>query len=109
MPSSWICFDFKDRRIIPTDYTIRSGPWTPNCGHPKNWVIEVSNDNNEWSIIDEQKDSDFLNGPRLAHTFKIEKQNIKKIRYFRLRQTGENLAGGNVLEFESIEIYGRLI
>lgn len=68
--------------MIPTDYSIRSGTWTPNSGHLKNWVIEVSNDNKEWSIIDEQKDSSFLNGPRLVHTFKIEKQNIKKIRYF---------------------------
>lgn len=43
---SWICFDFKYNRVIPTNYTIKS------CGgaHSKfkliNWVVEGSNDRN---------------------------------------------------------------
>ena len=27
---SWICFDFKDHRVIPTDYTLRSASSYPN-------------------------------------------------------------------------------
>ena len=26
-PNSWICFDFKDHFVIPTDYTIRTPDW----------------------------------------------------------------------------------
>ena len=107
--NSWICFDFKKHRIIPTEYSIRSRNGIPNWYHPKSWVIECSNDNNSWEIIDEEKNCSFLNGKRMIHTFKIEKQKIKKYRYMRMRSTGPDWFGANYLTMETFEIYGSLI
>ena len=36
----WICYDFKERRVTPTSYSIRSA----GGAHPRWWVFEVSND-----------------------------------------------------------------
>lgn len=107
--NSWICFDFKKHRIIPNEYSIRSRNGIPNWYHPKSWVIECSNDNNSWEIIDEEKNCSFLNGKRMIHTFKIEKQKIKKYRYMRMRSTGPDWFGANYLTMETFEIYGSLI
>ena len=73
--NSWLCFDFKQNRVIPSDYTIRSCSCSVNWAHPKSWVIEGSNDNGSWSIIDQVENCGFLNGPGLVHSFKIQSQN----------------------------------
>lgn len=59
-PDSWIQFDFKEHRIVPAFYTVRSFSWSPGGAHPKSWVIEVSNDGSQWEIVDEQKDCSLL-------------------------------------------------
>lgn len=48
---SWICFDFKDKTIFPTDYTVK----TDVGQFLKSWFIEVSNDCKNWEIVDEKK------------------------------------------------------
>ena len=37
---SWICYDFRDRRVIPASYSIIARDW-PRL---RDWVVEVSND-----------------------------------------------------------------
>lgn len=64
---SWICFDFKEHRIIPKKYYIRSGCTTSS--HLKSWVIEVSNDGQCWYIADEREECPYLNGISSHHTF----------------------------------------
>ena len=107
--NSWICFDFKENRIAPTDYTIRSATANENMSHPKNWVIEVSDDNNKWSIINEQKNCSHLRGKSHVHNFEIDNKNTKAYRYIRLRQNRVEWSNHNILFFESIEFYGFLI
>lgn len=107
--NSWICFDFKNRRVIPTDYTIRSIQWDENNEHPRNWVIECSCDNNSWEIVDEQTNCSFLNGNGIVHTFKMSSPKTKEFQYIRMRNTGPNWQNDKDLDIESFEIYGRLI
>ena len=53
--NSWICFDFQNNRVAPTDYTIRSPTgWGDNSPEPQNWVIEGSNDNSSWDLLSEE-------------------------------------------------------
>ena len=108
-PNNWFCFDFKEHRIIPTDYTIKSYHVEKNYRSPKSWAIEVSNDNSSWEIIDEQNDCSYLNGSLLTHTFHIQKQQNKKIRYIRMRSTGPCWNGQHYLNVGRFEIYGILI
>ena len=107
--NSWVTLDFKEHRIIPTHYAIRSSYYGLNSYHLKGWVIEVSNDNNKWTEIDEVNDCQYLNGSRLFHTFKITKEQTNEYRYFRIRQPGKSWGNSDQLVFESIEIYGTLI
>lgn len=104
----WICFDFKYHTIIPSNYTIRSYGFGIDFPHPKSWVIEGSNDNNNWMVIDEQRNCPFLNGSNLIHTFTIQDQKQEKFQFIRLRLTGPNWNDSHQLSFDSIEFYGKL-
>ena len=104
----WICFDFKSHRISPTNYTIRSYNFEKDFPHPRFWVVEGSNDNDQWMIIDEQNDCKYLNGRNLVHTFPIKSSISEKFQYIRLRQTGLNWENSRQFSFNSIEFYGKL-
>lgn len=110
--NSWICFDFKEHKIIPTNYTIKSIPYESNNNHPKSWVVEGSNDNIDWITIDEVKNCDLLNGFSKIHTFNISNPVNTPFRYVRIRQTSNNwYASGEWYFFSigSVEFYGSLI
>lgn len=104
----WLCFDFHDYSIRPTNYIIRSGSYDENSVHPKSWVIEGSNDNENWDILDDQTDCPFLNGKNRVHGFAITKDDCEDYRYIRMRLTGENWCGCFHMAIESIEFYGTL-
>lgn len=107
IPNSWLKIDFGEHRVIATDYTLRSCNWNEHYSHPKSWVIEGSNDNNSWEIIDEEENCQFLVGASLVHTFKM---NIsKEFKYIRMRCTGPDSSGDNYLPISAFEIYGTLI
>ena len=40
-PNSWICYDFKEMRVIPTSYLVRSHVSRPGGYHRKSWVIKA--------------------------------------------------------------------
>jgi hypothetical protein len=41
---NWMCYDFRERRIVPTHYTIRTFDCGPGEKHLKSWVIDTSAD-----------------------------------------------------------------
>lgn len=104
--NNWLCFDFKNHQVNPTDYTLRT---YEGSYHPKSWVIECSNDNVSWDVVSEENDCSFTNGKNLIHTFKINRPNKKEYRYIRMRLTGPDWKNENHLRFSSFEIYGKLI
>ncbi|KAK8871446.1 hypothetical protein M9Y10_007175 [Tritrichomonas musculus] len=109
MTGNWICFDFKDRRVIPTHYTLKSVNWGVNSNHPRSWVVEGRTEGGEFETIDEESDCAFLNGVSLVHTFALSRPSSKEFKYIRVRLTGPDWANANYLIFDSFEIYGRLI
>lgn len=102
--NAWICFDFKNREIEISSYTIKSAS-TP--GHAKNWVIEVSNDGSNWTKIHEVTDCSELNGNSNIKTFEVQRK--QKCRYCRFRHNGEywDMPGYN-FRIGCIEFYGHL-
>lgn len=102
---NWICFDFKESKIIPTEYKIKSA----SSSYPKSWVIECRNENESWEIVDEKKDCQFLNNSGAVYTFKISNKVQKKFQYIRMRQTGPTWQNYKYLYINSFEIYGSLI
>ena len=102
---SWICFDFKEHRVIPKHYTIR----THDCDYSKSWVIEGSENESEWVTLDSQTNCDHLKGSKKVHTFGISDPNSREFKFIRMRQTGKNWSNCNCLRINSFEIYGTLI
>ncbi|KAK8871534.1 hypothetical protein M9Y10_007265 [Tritrichomonas musculus] len=109
LPNSWISFDFKEKRVIPTNYTIRSRDIDSNFIHPKSWVIEGSIDNESWTILDRQNNCSRLNGKSLIYTFSLSNQQFVEFRYIRMRAVSPSWHGSNYFAINSFEIYGRLI
>lgn len=112
-PNSWLKFDFINRKIRPTSYSIRSrfGDGKGGC-HLKSWVIEgsISGDDNDWKVIDNQKNVTSLDDSDASCTFFIEPQLDRDecYRFLRLRQTGVNTAGNNCLSV-ALEYFGSII
>ena len=109
--NAWLCLEFREHRIIPTDYTIRSWNYSQNDCHPRSWVIECSNDNSSWEIVDEEKDCSHLNGSKYVHTFKMNHPTNKEYKYIRMRITGPTWHSSTnyQLIINSFEIFGKII
>ena len=107
---AYICFDFKDNQIKLLNYSIKSHKDGFNRGNLRNWVIEISNDSENWIEIDRHEDDPTLNRSNFIATFNI-KQKVDFCRFVRLRQTGFSWHGypnfGNYyIYFYFIEFFG---
>jgi hypothetical protein len=71
MRNSWICYDFKERRIVPTHYTIRTNFYGPFAEHLKSWLIETSTDGKIWREAARKRGNNQLNGSRFTATFPV--------------------------------------
>lgn len=111
LPESWILINFNDHKIIPTNYALKSAGYfeeLQGSRHLKSWIIEGSNDNNKWELVDEQKNFEFLKKDGDFQIFDIDEEKSKQFKYLRLKQTGVNWEGDDYLAIDSIEIYGVL-
>ena len=75
--NSWLMIDFKERKVHPTFYSIRS--YRGKEGYNlKSWVVEGSNtgNSNDWMILDSRENNSTLNSPLITKTFKIQNEII---------------------------------
>ncbi|KAK8835257.1 hypothetical protein M9Y10_017042 [Tritrichomonas musculus] len=105
--NSEICFDFKDKEIQITSYSLKSCNWGQNSNHLKSWVVEVSNDHQKWDEIDKRENNSILNGSNFIGTFDT-KENKSFYRFVRLRQTGKSWCNNYCTVIASIEFYGKM-
>jgi hypothetical protein len=103
----WICYDFKDMKVVLTDYSIRSR-YDYNCHHLKSWVIEVSHTGEEgtWTEADRRETCDDLCSQNVVRSFAVSKRSTG--RYVRLRQTGPDSSGCLHLIISGFELFGAL-
>ena len=109
--NAFVCFDFKDKLIQLTSYSIKSHDDDRNCKHLRNWVIEVSNDGKTWQEIDRHENEDKLNGRKLIVNFEISPPMKEFYRFIRLLETGINWDSRNNRYdgfFSKIEFFGKL-
>lgn len=112
-PDVFVCFDFKERGIQLTDYSVKSNWCGENCNHLRNWAIEGSSDGEKWKLIDEHSDDPTMNGEKIIHSFKVEPAGDEFYRFIRLRQTGYSWYGypdadNYYLTFYFIEFFGKI-
>ena len=106
-PNMWICYDFKNRRIKPTAYTIQSFAGSSGWEHLRSWVIETSTDGTTWTEIDRHENCESLNREHAVASFIISSSS--ECRMIRLRQIGPNchrFVQDNKLVLSSWEIFG---
>jgi predicted nucleic acid-binding Zn-ribbon protein len=107
-PNNWICFDFRERRVVPTHYTIRSKhDKRPKPNHLQHWVLELSDDAHEWVEIHRRENYSGIWGSNLTATFPVV--GISGGRYVRLTNIGRNHFGDDCLIIAAFEIFGKLI
>ena len=105
-PDQWICFDFKDKRVTATSYSITT---VNSACNPKSWVLEVSNDGRDgsWLIVDRRSDNYDLKARWVTHNFPVS-QTYGSFRFVRLRQTGKDHDGLDHLVLGALEVFGTL-
>jgi hypothetical protein len=104
---SWLCYDFRDKVVRPTHYTIRSQPdGAVGYCNLRYWKIDGSNDQTHWQVLDQQKNSAALNDKNAIATFRLVDEGA--FRYIRLIQTGLSWAGNDVIWIAGFELFGKL-
>ena len=106
--NDWFCFEFKNHKIIPTNYTINSYRGQQRL---RSWVIECKEEGKDWEAVDEQVDNPSLKENKVV-TFTIKNQNInkeKRYKYIRIRKTSPDWGNYKYIDISSIEFYGYLI
>jgi hypothetical protein len=101
----WLSYDFGNRRVSVTGYSIRSHEQEYDA-HPHNWVLEGSNDGSEWIKLDSQENNTELDGALRVATFKV--QRCEPVRMIRIRSTGLSIRGWYYLGFSAFEVFGML-
>jgi hypothetical protein len=104
--NAWICYDFRHSSVRLTHYSIRSYRAMTGFPHPRNWVIEGSNDGKTWVELDRREDNNDLNGNRLTMVFPVA--HSEDVRMVRLRQHGPNHWQRYNLNIEAFELFGNL-
>jgi hypothetical protein len=95
----WICWDFREPRVRPTHYTIKAL-------HLVSWVLEGSQDGENWVEMDRKTGCEDF---RLAGTASFGVVKMVGCRFIRLVQTGANHPGTDGLRLESVEFFGTLL
>ena len=108
--NAWICFDFKERRVIPKSYVLRSSGYDRGQCHLRSWVIEVSNTgmSDSWTEIDRRTNNDDMNAKFATQNFQISRIPSRGFRFIRLRQIGLNHRGDYFIALTRVEFFGDL-
>jgi hypothetical protein len=99
----WLCYDFKNRRVRRTHYSIHAHS---NNHYLRSWTLEGSVDGSSWFSLDEQKENSTTHSGHPIGTFSVVES--AEYRFIRLRQTGKSAHGNDVLELYAFEIFGQL-
>jgi hypothetical protein len=105
-PNQWLRYDFKDRRIRLTDYSIAvyTGGWFLHS-----WVVEGSEDGSTWTTLDERQNNNDANSSHPIATFKVDQSRDLEWRFIRLRQTGKCNTSYDYLILYGFEVFGSVI
>jgi hypothetical protein len=108
VPDQFITYDFKDRKVELTGYTIQSRRHDTNWayGNMKSWVIECGDDLENLTVVDQRTDDAVLNGKGKIHHFLVKSS--KPARFIRVRHIGP----GHHMQYfaySALEFFGQLI
>jgi hypothetical protein len=103
-PNSWICFDFKDKRVQLESYALKSG--SNGNSFPMEWEVSGSEDGVYWTSLDRRNGSELAGNSRVRWFGCADVKD--EFRYVRLQQTGKNSSKADYLVLSAIELFGVL-
>lgn len=108
LPDQWLCFDFKERKVKPSHYSVRSHASRSSWYNVQSWCVEGSNNGSTWVTLDTHSGDRSLDGNDASNTFEIPNNSNSSdfYRYLRFRQTGSNTCGNNTLILTALEYFG---
>jgi hypothetical protein len=104
-PNSWVCYDFGEREVAVTHYTIRSRN-DSSWHNLKTWTLEGLGSGDKWIPLDTRRDCEDLNGQGKFGTFPVSHREF--VRQVRLTQTGVDSSGYHYLVLSAFELFGTL-
>lgn len=105
---SWLLFDFKTRKFIPSGYFIRASSSLFDS-YPMSWVLEGSNNKIDWVTLDQHTQTTELDDTHQKGSFQISNQNRTAFKFIRICQTDINSSGDYCLAIDTIDFFGQLI
>ena len=102
--NSSLTFHFLKHKVLATHYSILAPPHIENF--PQNWIIEGSNDDKKWYLIDTVNKSLYLTGKLYSHTYKLDVNSI--FSSFRITQIGGNSNGNYYFHISRFELFGTI-
>jgi hypothetical protein len=108
VPGSWMMVDLgATRRISPNHYSLIHD--TCVC-YLRNWVLEGKMDDSDtsaWVVLREHVNDASINGVGATCSWPVTNVDINQCyRYIRIRMTGVNSVGTDILVCSGIELYG---
>jgi hypothetical protein len=105
--ADWVCFDFKEQKVLTTSYTLRHYNKTGNV--LRNWKLEGSLDGKEWELVDERTEDDHIvDKAGATASFFLARPVRKVFNQLRIVVTGKNSSGNHKLCLSGCEFYGCL-
>lgn len=113
LEKSWLMYDFKDKRVHPTHYTIKSRhDYDANGSNPRDWIVEGSNTGNDgdWKKLDERIGDPSFRIRNTSQIFEIreELEPNESFRYLRITQNGHSTDNRNWFVVSALEYFGDL-
>jgi hypothetical protein len=102
-PNQWILFDLKGKSFKMKQIRIHIN----NKHIPRNWTLEGSNDNLNWTTIHNQGEDERCNTPFNTITFDINFD--RSFTFFKIVQRSQNYHSEHYCIFYSVEFIGSLI
>jgi hypothetical protein len=106
-PIQWICLEFKRHHVKVSHYSIRTFDGQPGEAHLKSWIVDGSQDGQNWIDLDERRDNDQLNCSNAVASFEVTRSAL--CRFIRIRQAGVNHSGNHRIALSAFELFGSIL
>jgi hypothetical protein len=101
--NKWLCYDFRERRIVRTDGGIRTNSNGPGEAHLKSWLVETSADGESWREVAREAENEQFNGKSFTGTFAV--LGGEPYRFIRIANIGRNYFGNDSLAISAWEVF----
>lgn len=105
-----VTFDFKEKKVKLSSYSFHT-PSVSTHDYPKSWLIECSNDANNWDVVDDRNNEEIMNNYNICRTFQCMNKSNEFYRFIRIKTNGPcwNPKGGRYFfDLAAVEFFGIL-